>query len=110
MGASVNSRHSRSILGISTFLQSGPKILGMWVSNQRTQRKQGLLRADRVTRLDEINFVWDAIDTMWNRMFAALQNYKVEHGNCEVPQGWQQNLKLGTWVSRQRSLRKIGKL
>src|SRR5439155_17462482 len=82
--------------------------LGMWVSNQRAQRKQGLLRADRVARLDEINFVWDAIDTMWNRMFAALQNYKVEHGNCEVPQGWQQNLKLGTWVSRQRSLRKIG--
>jgi superfamily II DNA or RNA helicase len=84
--------------------------LGMWVSNQRAQRKQGLLRADRVARLDETNFVWDAIDTMWNRMFAALQNYKVEHGNCEVPQDWRQNLGLGTWVARQRSLRRIGKL
>ena len=67
----------------------------MWVSNQRAQRKQGLLRADRVARLDEINFVWDAIDTMWNRMFAALQNYKSEHGNCEAPQGWRQNPRLG---------------
>src|SRR5438094_487112 len=84
--------------------------LRMWVSNQRAQRKQGLLSADRVARLDEINFVWDAIDTTWNRMFVALQNYKVEHGDCEVPQGWRQNLGLGTWVTRQRSLRRIGKL
>jgi hypothetical protein len=84
--------------------------LGMWVSNQRAQRKQGLLRADRVTRLNEINFVWDAIDTMWSRMFAALQNYKKAHGNCEVPQGWNPNPSLGTWVARQRSLRRLGKL
>jgi len=83
--------------------------LGMWVSNQRAQRKQGLLRADRVAHLDEINFVWDAIDTMWNRMFAALQDYQREHGDCEVPQGWNPNPGLGAWVARQRSLRRLGK-
>jgi superfamily II DNA or RNA helicase len=84
--------------------------LGMWVSNQRAQRKQGLLRADRVARLDETNFVWDVIDTMWHRMFVALQTYKAEHGNCEVPQGWRDNIGLGTWVARQRVLHRIGKL
>lgn len=84
--------------------------LGMWVSNQRANRKKGMLNKDRIRRLDEINFVWDAIDTMWSRMFASLQDYKREHGDCEVPQGWSPTPGLGTWVATQRSLRRLGKL
>jgi helicase associated protein/helicase-like protein len=84
--------------------------LGMWVSNQRANRKKGMLSKDRIRRLEEINFVWDVIDASWNEMFAALQDYKREHGDCEVPQGWSLNPALGTWVARQRSLRRLGKL
>lgn len=32
---------------------------GMWVSNQRMQRKRGLLSQDKIDKLDKIWFQWD---------------------------------------------------
>ena len=84
--------------------------LGMWVSNQRANRKKGILSEDRIRRLDEISFLWDVIDSAWNDMFAILVSYKTKYGDCKVPQDCRENPGLGRWVSKQRTWRKIGKL
>jgi len=37
--------------------------------------------------------------TEWEDMFNKLMTYKVNHGDCNVPQKWKP---LGSWVNRQR--------
>ena len=39
-------------------------------------------------------------------MYQALQEYKKEHGHCNVPQSYSDNPQLGRWVSRQRQAKK----
>ena len=36
-------------------------------------------------------------------MFGALKRFKDENGNCEAPQGYAENLQLGSWVANQRN-------
>ena len=84
--------------------------LGGWVMRQRTQYLTNRLGKDRIRRLDELGFSWDAREAAWEEMFAALAAYKGEHGNCDVPALWPKNPKLGPWISVQRSFRKKNKL
>jgi len=95
--------------------KSNPK-LGRWVMTQRRQftvLMQGFpsaLTTERMNRLNEIGFVWalraDPV-TMWNRKFGELKAYKRLFGNCMVPQRYQPNPKLGTWVHTQRRQYKL---
>jgi hypothetical protein len=40
-----------------------------------------------VKRLDEIGFVWVIVEPMaWEKMFAAIVEYKGVHNHCNVPQ------------------------
>lgn len=57
--------------------------------------------------MDEIQFVWNTVTAMWEGRYARLVAWKRAHGHCVVPivQG-----ELGTWVSKQRQLKKRGKL
>ncbi|KAL7438424.1 hypothetical protein ACHAXM_006314 [Skeletonema potamos] len=90
--------------------------LGRWVMTQRrqfTMLMQGLpsaLTTERMNRLNDIGFVWmlraDPV-TMWNKKFAELKEYKDQFGNCMVPQRYQPNSKLGTWVHTQRRQYKL---
>lgn len=84
--------------------------LGRWVSWQRYLRKSGKLGEARVHQLEEIGFAWEIVDVTWEEKFAALKNYKHNHGDCNVPQKWAENPELGTWVAAQRQARKKGKL
>lgn len=61
----------------------------------------------REQALNSINFVWNTVTAMWEERFCKLSDWKRIHGHCAVPiaQG-----ELGTWVSKQRQLRKRGKL
>lgn len=61
----------------------------------------------REDALNSINFVWNTVTAMWEERFRRLSEWKKVHGHCAVPiaQG-----ELGTWVSKQRQLRKRGKL
>jgi hypothetical protein len=81
--------------------------LAAWVNKQRKLQKEGRLRADRQTRLDELGFVWNTLDAAW---FIELKRYKEEYGDCNVRQKWRHNLKLAAWVSFQRVQERAGKL
>ena len=79
--------------------------LGTWVRNQRAaKRYKRPIMAERAKRLDEIGFVWVLVEPMaWEKMFAALVEYKKVHNHCNVPQKAGENKRLGKWVNTQRT-------
>jgi hypothetical protein len=85
-------------------------VLGMWVHHQRQNRKKGKLNQEYIDRLNKISFVWDLLAQAWEDNFSALIEYKKKYGDCNVPNRWVKNPKLGMWVQRQRKNRKKGKL
>jgi superfamily II DNA or RNA helicase len=86
------------------------KMLGHWVSSQRTRRRAGRLAPDRVARLNAISFVWDPEAESWNENYGALIEFRQKEGHSNVPRTFQDNLSLGRWLGHQRVLRAQGKL
>ena len=84
--------------------------LANWVNNNRRYYKQGKVAAERIRRLEEIGFIWDALDALWEEMFVALIAYKGAHDDCKVPDAWSENPQLANWVTVQRRTYKQGKL
>ena len=75
--------------------------LGQWVSVQRLGR--GTVSAERMKRLDAVEFVWDGRDHYWESGFTALVSFKAREGHCRVPSYHIENkFKLGQWVATKR--------
>ena len=74
-----------------------------WATNQRALRKNGLLSLDRTKKLDEIKFVWNALEGVWEKSFGKLVQFKTRKGHCNVPQRHvEDGFKLGAWLNLQR--------
>jgi hypothetical protein len=91
--------------------------LGTWVRNQRAAKRYSRpIMAERAKRLDELGFIWVIIEPMaWEKMFAALVEFKKIHGHCNVPQKSHghtslEQKRLGTWVNSQRTANFRGKI
>jgi predicted secreted Zn-dependent protease len=41
-------------------------------------------------------------DAVWAAQLARLAAHKTVHGDCDVPQGWAEDQRLGNWVNSQR--------
>jgi Helicase associated domain len=75
--------------------------LGTWIDTQRTERDT--MSAERRKRLDAIGFVWDPLESAWEKGFASLTKFKAREGHCRVPQRHVEGtFRLGQWVSVQR--------
>lgn len=78
------------------------RLLGHWVSNQRSFRKKGVLSQERIDRLDQIGFRWLApfrleappqsfrehvkeLDQLWESKFAEPVRFQRQHGHCRIP-------------------------
>jgi len=78
--------------------------LGNWVAVQRYERDT--IDPSRKMRLNNIGFVWNCRDRLWEEGFAALMAFKAREGHCHVlPRHIEGVLKLGYWVSTQRRKR-----
>ena len=96
----------------------GNERLVHWVRTQRARRRQGKLNAERIRRLDELGFFWNASKECsailsrehWERWFAALAKYKKKHGHCLVSTLDKKYGGLGCWVRTQRCKRRKGEL
>jgi superfamily II DNA or RNA helicase len=76
--------------------------LGAWVLNLRSRKNR--LLPEQIKRLDSLDFSWDPVSEQWEEAFAALKKFCEREGHCRVPQSlFVDNLKLGSWVSRQRN-------
>ena len=83
-------------------LKSEP-LLQAWTAWQRKKFKEGSLLDERLKRLNEIAFSWNAEDAYWMKMFNDLCDFYKEHGHVNVPSQWIENPRLASWVYRIRS-------
>jgi superfamily II DNA or RNA helicase len=75
--------------------------LGEWV--RRIRWRKDTLSEERRKRLDELGFVWDALEAYWEEGFSYLKAYKEREGHCCVPATHTENgFGLGGWVNKQR--------
>src|SRR6516225_4262406 len=80
--------------------------LGQWVSRQRQSKDAETLSEARRQQLDELGFVWNALDAAWEEGFSYLKMYKEREGHCRVPAAHKENgFRLGQWVNTQRKNR-----
>ena len=83
--------------------------LGYWLATQRATMKEEKLNESYQRRLEEIGVIWDPLKDQWEQKFALLEQFKEREGHCNVPQKHvEDGVKLGLWLSYQRSRR--GKL
>jgi hypothetical protein len=74
--------------------------LGGWVLRQRQSKT---LPEARRQQLDELGFVWDALETKWAEGLRYLTIYKQREGHCRVPAAHKENgFPLGFWVTNRR--------
>ena len=107
--ALVGYREKHGDCNVTQTYAEDPK-LGTWVTNQRRRQRIGKLGLECFRRLEAVGFVWDTLVASWEEMFGALIEYKGKNGDCNVPQGWPESPRLGTWVDVQRRFKKTGKL
>lgn len=84
--------------------------LGSWVAHQREAFRQNALSNQRVKRLEELGFIFDPLNALWDEIYNELVEYKNKNGHCNVPKEYPDNPRLGAWVSKQRLQQSKGKL
>ena len=65
------------------------------VDEQRKKYRKGTLRDDYLRRLNQIDFTWNAWESLWNLRYSQLIMFKREFGHCRVPQKYEKNPQLG---------------
>jgi Helicase associated domain/Helicase conserved C-terminal domain len=87
---------------VPQFHVEGTSKLGNWVADQRKQ--VATMPTVRRRQLDDIGFVWDAYESLWDEGLEALKTFKAREGHCKVPiRHIEGAFKLGQWVGVQRT-------
>lgn len=86
------------------------KELAIWVGTLRKRLQNNRLSDERKIELARIGFIINPLEHAWQNNFQKLQNFKNEHGHCNVPQKWEGDKKLATWVINVKISFKKGKL
>mmetsp|Transcript_52045 Transcript_52045/g.59026 ORF Transcript_52045/g.59026 Transcript_52045/m.59026 type:complete len:323 (-) Transcript_52045:172-1140(-) len=94
-----------------THIEEGEN-LGIWLSNQRQNKRKGTLTADRTRQLNDLDVVWVVNSTKsWNEMCTLLQEFKDREGHCNVPQSHvEEGENLGVWLRNKRHIKKKGEM
>lgn len=77
--------------------------LGVWITTQRSDYKDGKLSSEKVKRLNEIGMCWNTFDYHWKEKYYILCDYYKEHGHINLKSDEKyRGIKLGMWLSTQR--------
>ena len=83
--------------------------LGRWVVKTRRLKRAGSLSADKVRRLNQVDFVWDPIgkrqvehDAVWSEWLAKLDAFHQKKGHWRVPTDQPKFHRLRVWMDNQR--------
>jgi hypothetical protein len=97
--------------------------LASWVGTQRMRKRlldrgepsEGMT-ADRVARLTALGFTWECApkaagnalpnEAAWEAQLVRMTTYRAAHGDCDVPNLHADDLPLGRWVDKQRTLKR----
>ena len=88
------------------------KVLGKWLSHQRTGKKNGTLSAERITRLEALGVIWDPFAAAFDANCAALQAIKDAGGDVNVSKEDPDPARkaLGQWLHTHRTAKRKGTL
>lgn len=84
--------------------------LGAWCQTQRDDYKNGKLKETRISRLNDIGFIWNIFEYEWNRKLEMLVRY-AKTNNCDVNISRRTVIdgeKIGVWLFIQRNCYKEG--
>lgn len=84
--------------------------LSNWVCVQRRTAASGKMNRERENKLNKLDFIWSfqkIYADQWEHHYKLLEEFKKQYGHCQVPGRLQE---LASWVDRQRTLKKNGKL
>jgi superfamily II DNA or RNA helicase len=84
--------------------------LATWVVGQRQARKLGKLSAEKIEKLDQIGFLWNPLEALWEHYLEKLATFRKTHGHSNPSQLLKDHKGLGAWVTKQRLLRTEGLL
>ena len=72
--------------------------LGKWVSRQRQTKHK--LSQEQVTKLNDLEFIWNTEVNNWKEGFTHLEQFVQEKGHARVPVSYKSadGFKLGRWV------------
>lgn len=101
--------HYQATATLSVSLKDN-KDLANWVNTQRSLRKREMLKPERVSALDSINFDWDPQINLWDVHFNDLVSYHAKFGHSAVGARDKKHGRLGTWVRQQRMYCRWGTL
>lgn len=79
------------------------KKLANWASSQRINYSKGTLSPGHIRKLESIGFDLAPFSNSWEIIFQSLKEYKEQHGNCRPSRTQNKYIKLGRWVSNQRT-------
>jgi hypothetical protein len=87
--------------GHSNVLRSDPdRQLSGWVKRQRNNLKENRLSNYHIRCLNEIDFVWNRLESAWYDKYNMLKEYAAVYGKADVPSSY--NRSLAEWTQRQR--------
>ncbi|MBF0622935.1 MAG: helicase associated domain-containing protein [Magnetococcales bacterium] len=76
--------------------------LARWVMAQRRDFEAGRLTPEQIAQFEQIGFVLDQQDSLWEEMYAALSDFRRRHGHGNVPEEYRENPNLAWWAGAQR--------
>jgi len=84
--------------------------LGSWQNDQRSRK--GKLFPERIRRLEEIGFIWERQEELFEKGCQQTLLHKERTGNPSAPRSYEtdEGFRLGIWQKTQRYKYKIGKL
>jgi hypothetical protein len=78
--------------------------LGKWVSHQRHLKSS--LSANKICKLNSIDFVWDALEDKWVRGFNALESFYLREHHLDVPKNFvEDGLNISNFIVVQKRKR-----
>ena len=84
------------------------KIIGDWISSQRSAYKKGILSKEKISKLDSLGFEWEILSSTWEKMFKELMEYRKAFGDCRVSNRSKKYKNLRVWVTVQRRTYSLG--
>ena len=86
--------------------------LGLWISRQRKFYKKEKLTDEQIEKLESIKMIWDIYENEWNKMYDLAKEYYEKNNHLNIPRRYitEDGVKLGSWISSQRTLYKSKKL
>lgn len=76
--------------------------LAIWAEEQRRLFDKGVLAADRIDRLNAIDFVWDLKKARWEEGFTGYCQFKEHNGHGKVPDPYLDSMLLDQWAKEVR--------